>query len=193
LNSADPANCIREEASANKEACLLQLVTATTAIENILVNLSAADKSALDSREQYTAQLQEGNKDSRNAEISDYVNNKSASVRKTAPISFNEVVGNMEAKQALYENVILPLTISDLTKARVFSGRDCVDNATLWMATSSRMRSPSILSPHLILRAGIRAGSGNVMLYGPAGTGKTIMCQAAAFEARAELIIGNHH
>lgn len=37
---------------------------------------------------------------------------------------------------------------------------------------------------------GIRAGSGNVMLYGPAGTGKTIMCQAAAFEARAELIIG---
>jgi SpoVK/Ycf46/Vps4 family AAA+-type ATPase len=28
------------------------------------------------------------------------------------------------------------------------------------------------------------------MLYGPAGTGKTIMCQAAAFEARAELIIG---
>ena len=37
---------------------------------------------------------------------------------------------------------------------------------------------------------GIRAGSGNVMLYGPAGTGKTIMCQAAAFEAKADLIIG---
>lgn len=37
---------------------------------------------------------------------------------------------------------------------------------------------------------GIRAGSGNVMLYGPAGTGKTIMCQAAAYEAKAELIIG---
>jgi ATP-dependent 26S proteasome regulatory subunit len=29
-----------------------------------------------------------------------------------------------------------------------------------------------------------------VMLYGPAGTGKTIMCQAAAYEAKAELIIG---
>ena len=28
------------------------------------------------------------------------------------------------------------------------------------------------------------------MLYGPAGTGKTIMCQAAAYEAKAELIIG---
>ena len=42
----------------------------------------------------------------------------------------------------------------------------------------------------LRLITGIRAGSGNVMLYGPAGTGKTIMCQAAAFEARAELIIG---
>lgn len=28
------------------------------------------------------------------------------------------------------------------------------------------------------------------MLYGPAGTGKTIMCQAAALEAKAELIIG---
>ena len=37
---------------------------------------------------------------------------------------------------------------------------------------------------------GIRAGSGNVMLHGPAGTGKTIMCQAAAFEAKATLIIG---
>lgn len=29
-----------------------------------------------------------------------------------------------------------------------------------------------------------------MMLYGPAGTGKTIMCQAAAYEAKAELIIG---
>lgn len=37
---------------------------------------------------------------------------------------------------------------------------------------------------------GIRAGSGNVLLHGPAGTGKTIMCQAAAYEAKAELIIG---
>lgn len=43
---------------------------------------------------------------------------------------------------------------------------------------------------YLIFDLGIRAGSGNVMLYGPAGTGKTIMCQAAAFEANAELIIG---
>ena len=41
-----------------------------------------------------------------------------------------------------------------------------------------------------LFNSGIRAGSGNVMLYGPAGTGKTIMCQAAAYEAKAELIIG---
>ena len=109
-------------------------MTATTAIENILVNLSAADKSAQDSREQFTVQLRKGNKDSRNADSkiqTDNTDSKSAAVSKIAPISFNEVVGNMEAKQALYENVILPLTISDLTKARVFSGRDCANNIVL--------------------------------------------------------------
>lgn len=133
LNSADPANCVGEELSVNKEACLLQLMTATTTIENILVNLSAADKSALEYREQYTVQLKRGIKESRNAVLSENIDSKSTAVSKTAPISFNEVVGNTEAKQALYENVILPLTISDLTKARVFSGSDCVNNIVLWM------------------------------------------------------------
>ena len=37
-------------------------------------------------------------------------------------ISFKEVIGNFEAKQALYENVILPLTISDIAKVKIFSG-----------------------------------------------------------------------
>ena len=76
LNSADPANCIREESSANKDACLLQLMTATTTIENILVNLSAADKSALDSREQFTVQIRKDSEDSCNAGVLNNANSK---------------------------------------------------------------------------------------------------------------------
>lgn len=44
----------------------------------------------------------------------------------TKNISFEDVIGNEEAKQALYENVVLPLTISDEIKLRIFSGGICI-------------------------------------------------------------------
>jgi hypothetical protein len=37
-------------------------------------------------------------------------------------ISFEDVIGNFDAKQALYENVVLPLTVSNETKVKIFSG-----------------------------------------------------------------------
>jgi ATP-dependent 26S proteasome regulatory subunit len=36
--------------------------------------------------------------------------------------TFDDVVGNSAAKQALYENVVLPLTLGEDIKARLFSG-----------------------------------------------------------------------
>jgi ATP-dependent 26S proteasome regulatory subunit len=36
--------------------------------------------------------------------------------------SFDDVVGNPAAKQALYENIVLPLTLGEDIKARLFSG-----------------------------------------------------------------------
>jgi hypothetical protein len=71
-------------------------------------------------------------------------------------LRFDDIVGYCGAKQQLYENVVLPLTLSAEVKAQLFGG--------------------------------IRSGSGNVILHGPPGTGKTILCQAAAEEAGAVLI-----
>ena len=71
-------------------------------------------------------------------------------------LRFDDIVGYCGAKQQLYENVVLPLTLSAEIKAQLFSG--------------------------------IRSGSGNVILHGPPGTGKTILCQAAAEEAGAVMI-----
>lgn len=123
LNNADPTESHKGVPSVIKNACLLQLMTATTMIENILVGLSAADKSASDYHERNTVRFQNSKKDCHDVGVLDITGKKGVAVVKTVPISFNEVVGNMEAKQALYENVILPLTISNLTKVKVFSGR----------------------------------------------------------------------
>ena len=47
---------------------------------------------------------------------------KTTAINTRMSISFKDVVGNYEAKQALYENVVLPLTISDDAKVKIFSG-----------------------------------------------------------------------
>lgn len=154
---------------------ITQLRTAAAAIENILSDLSACDILKSEAKIQT-----EANNKTKDIEPNIVV------VKQIVPahaisISFKDVVGNDEAKQALFENVILPLTISDVAKVKIFSGKVFkISIACHFIHNSSCV----------CLTKGIRAGSGNVMLYGPAGTGKTIMCQAAAFEARAELIIG---
>jgi hypothetical protein len=99
-----------------------QLLTAAAAIENILSELSAMEAARQETDEHVVA---------RNKKVEDHAESKNSkncdaspviSKEERIPISFNEVVGNLEAKQSLYENVILPLSISEATKVRVFSG-----------------------------------------------------------------------
>jgi SpoVK/Ycf46/Vps4 family AAA+-type ATPase len=56
-------------------------------------------------------------------------------------ISFKEVIGNFEAKQALYENVILPLTISDVAKVKIFTGKTSPISSALIVNYSSQHSS----------------------------------------------------
>jgi SpoVK/Ycf46/Vps4 family AAA+-type ATPase len=152
------------------------LTTAAAAIESILSDLAPCEvlQSAAKNQTETCKVIKE---------IEPNIPLKQAVLPHSIAISFKEVIGNFEAKQALYENVILPLTISDVAKVKIFSGK-----TSPFFSASHRIIFQSAL--FFTRMAGIRAGSGNVMLYGPAGTGKTIMCQAAAFEARAVLIIG---
>jgi SpoVK/Ycf46/Vps4 family AAA+-type ATPase len=74
-------------------------------------------------------------------------------------LTFDDIVGNSAAKQALFENVIVPLRLREKLK-----------------------QSPA-------LAAGVRpVGQNCILLHGPPGTGKTTLVQAAAAEARATLI-----
>ena len=159
-----------------------KLLTAAAAIENILSDLSAIEAARQETNEQVAAKCKSG-ENHLDLNHSSCIDPSTEIIKEERiSISFEEVVGNLEAKQSLYENVILPLSISEATKVRVFSG--CVSLKFLFMHLNA------ILLDLNFTKTGIRAGSGNVMLYGPAGTGKTIMCQAAAYEAKAELIIG---
>lgn len=69
-------------------------------------------------------------------------------------VCFADVIGQESAKQALIENVVLPMRLKKETRSRLLGG--------------------------------IRQGSGNVLLYGPPGSGKTLLAQAAAAEAGAD-------
>eukprot|EP01041_Mallomonas_annulata_P012929 gene12929-27274_t len=73
----------------------------------------------------------------------------------TREIYFDDIIGSDFAKQALHENVILPLTIDKNLRNKIFNG--------------------------------IRGATGNCLLFGPPGTGKTCLVQAAACEAKATL------
>jgi hypothetical protein len=99
-----------------------QLLTAAAAIENILSELSTMEAARQETNEHVVARSKKDenlaeSKNSKNCDASPVI-----SKEERIPISFNEVVGNLEAKQSLYENVILPLSISEATKVRVFSG-----------------------------------------------------------------------
>ena len=99
-----------------------QLLTAAAAIENILSDLSAIEAARQETNEHVDAKSKNGV----NHTDFNHLNGVDASTEinkeERIPISFEEVVGNLEAKQSLYENVILPLSISEATKVRVFSG-----------------------------------------------------------------------
>jgi ATP-dependent Zn protease len=60
-------------------------------------------------------------------------------------VKFSDIIGCDDAKQSLFENIVLPLTMNK--------------------------------SHRSILFAGIRGGTGNVLLHGPPGTGKTLLAQ----------------
>lgn len=101
-----------------------QLLTAAAAIENILSELSAMEATRQETDEHVVARnkKEENHAESKNSKCNDASPAPVISKEERIPISFNEVVGNLEAKQSLYENVILPLSISEATKVRVFSG-----------------------------------------------------------------------
>ena len=99
-----------------------QLLTAAAAIENILSELSYIEAAREETTEHVIAKNKKGEsnidlKNSSKIDTSTEINKE-----ERLSISFEEVVGNLEAKQSLYENVILPLSISESTKVRVFSG-----------------------------------------------------------------------
>lgn len=64
----------------------------------------------------------------------------SSLVSELTPLTFASIIGSTDAKQSLYENVVLPLSISESARKQIFRG--------------------------------IRSGGGNVLLFGPPGTGK---------------------
>jgi AAA+ superfamily predicted ATPase len=81
----------------------------------------------------------------------------SSDVSKLRLRGFIDVIGNEAAKQVLYDNVVLPLNLSDEIRRTLFTG--------------------------------IRSGVGNVLLFGPPGTGKTMLVAAASLEANARLVL----
>lgn len=101
----------------NKRATTVKkLTTAAAAIENALSDLSSCE--VLQSVAKNQTETCNKTKD-----VEPNVPIKQAVLPHVIAITFKEVIGNFEAKQALYENVILPLTISDVAKVKIFSGK----------------------------------------------------------------------
>jgi SpoVK/Ycf46/Vps4 family AAA+-type ATPase len=98
-----------------RAATVKNLTTAAAAIENILSDLSQSEVLQSSAKNQ-----NETCKTTK--EIEPNIPVKQAVLPHVIAVSFKEVIGNFEAKQALYENVILPLTISDVAKVKIFSG-----------------------------------------------------------------------
>lgn len=102
---------------------IMQLIVAATAIENILSDLAVVEElnaSKSDNSNESNSQtgvLQKSKQDLNSAQPTTPL----PSIKKT--ICFDDVVGNHEAKQALYENIVLPLTIDNQTKVKIFSGK----------------------------------------------------------------------
>jgi SpoVK/Ycf46/Vps4 family AAA+-type ATPase len=82
---------------------------------------------------------------------------------------FHQVLGCEQAKSALFENIILPLQCTTTHQSTVFQGDILAFSPTI--SPFSDSESP------FVSFAGIRAGSGNVLLHGPPGTGKTLLAQ----------------
>jgi hypothetical protein len=119
----EPMNRREKSRSLAIDPQIMQLIVAATAIENILSDLAVV--------EELNASKDDGSNES-NSQTEVLMQSKQdlsstqpitppSSVKKT--ICFDDVVGNHEAKQALYENVVLPLTIDNQTKVKIFSGK----------------------------------------------------------------------
>ena len=102
---------------------MCQLLVASAAIENILLDMARIEK---ERREMSTTLSDSNSSHLKNSESEKQkktrVMETTTAINTRMSISFKDVVGNYEAKQALYENVVLPLTISDDAKVKIFSG-----------------------------------------------------------------------
>lgn len=122
LSIIEPTVKQEKKLSTERDPLLFQLSTASAAIENILTALARAEILRV---EDSTA-INGGSQKSRQHEVTKTtLDNKqeSASLKTGLSTSFKDIVGNFDAKQALYENVVLPLTICDATKVNIFSGK----------------------------------------------------------------------
>lgn len=124
LSTAGPIDVYGSGLGSAKIPHVDQLLTAAAAIENILSELSAMEAARQETDEHVVARNKKevNHSDSNISKSNDASPVPVISKEERIQISFNEVVGNLEAKQSLYENVILPLSISEATKVRVFSG-----------------------------------------------------------------------
>ena len=111
-----------KDLSTERDPLLFQLSTASAAIENILTVLARAEKLRVED----SAAINGGSHKSRQHEVTKSTSDdkqENAPLKTELSTSFKDIVGNYDAKQALYENVVLPLTICDATKVNIFSGK----------------------------------------------------------------------
>lgn len=107
---------------ADRDPQLLQLLTASAAIENILSILKHTEKLRIEHSAAINGAFQKTQQSEFTRSCSDN-NQESPPFSRAMSISFKDIVGNYDAKQALYENVVLPLTIGDAAKVNIFTGK----------------------------------------------------------------------